>query len=205
MSEIRLTVYGNPVAKQRARTVRCGSFMRSYTPKETVEAEASIREHAMHMVRTGEARKLNGAIEAELVFYRAVQGSCSRKEREHKLAGLLRPVGAPDWDNLGKLACDALNGVLYGDDSQITDVVVRKRYCTTPRTEIVLREVRVEMELPGTRTFAGSALTIDRRGDHGGHGDCARPRHTGSPTAAETLPGQGEDRGAPPLTCRGRH
>jgi Holliday junction resolvase RusA-like endonuclease len=40
--------------------------------------------------------------------------------------------------------------VLYGDDSQITDVVVRKRYCTTPRTEIVLREVRVEAELPLT-------------------------------------------------------
>lgn len=152
MSEIRLVVFGNPVAKQRARVVKVGSFVRSYTPKQTVEGEASIREVAQQMLRDGTARKLEGAIEAELVFYRAVQASCSRKERERKLAGVLRPVGAPDWDNLGKLACDALNGVLYGDDSQITDVVVRKRYCTTPRTEIVLREVRVgQQELHNPR------------------------------------------------------
>jgi Holliday junction resolvase RusA-like endonuclease len=141
MSEVRLIVYGNPVAKQRARHRRRGAFMQSYTPEETVEGEASIREVAQQMLRAGMAKKLEGAIEAELVFYRAVQNKCSRKDRALKLAGILRPVGAPDWDNLGKLACDALNGVLYGDDCQITDVLVRKRYCVTPRTEIVLREV----------------------------------------------------------------
>lgn len=150
MSEVRFTVYGNPVAKQRARVVRRGSFVSSYTPKETLEGEASIREVAQALLREGKARRLEGAIEADLAFYREPQRSCSHKDRERKLAGILRPVGAPDWDNLAKLACDALNGVLYGDDSQITDVVVRKRYCTTPRTEIVLREVRVEQELPLT-------------------------------------------------------
>lgn len=28
-------------------------------------------------------------------------------------------LGKPDWDNLGKLACDALNGIAFKDDSQV--------------------------------------------------------------------------------------
>jgi Holliday junction resolvase RusA-like endonuclease len=28
----------------------------------------------------------------------------------------------PDWDNLGKLVCDALNGVAWHDDAQVTEL-----------------------------------------------------------------------------------
>jgi len=35
--------------------------------------------------------------------------------------------GALDVDNMPKPILDALNGLVYGDDSQITDLVCRKR------------------------------------------------------------------------------
>ena len=46
----------------------------------------------------------------------------------------------PDLDNLAKAAADALNGLAYRDDSCITDLVVRKRYGTEPRLEVVIRD-----------------------------------------------------------------
>lgn len=48
--------------------------------------------------------------------------------------------GKPDWDNLGKLACDALNGIAFKDDSQVDTGAVTKRprspYGTQPRIDI---------------------------------------------------------------------
>ena len=38
----------------------------------------------------------------------------------------------PDWDNIGKIVCDALNGSAYKDDAAITDATVCKRYGTRP-------------------------------------------------------------------------
>lgn len=52
-------------------------------------------------------------------------------------------VTTPDWDNLGKIVSDALNGVAYADDRQIADGRVIKRYCVageTPHIYIILGE-----------------------------------------------------------------
>ncbi len=35
--------------------------------------------------------------------------------------------GAPDVDNIPKLILDALKGLVYSDDSQVTDMLCRKR------------------------------------------------------------------------------
>jgi Holliday junction resolvase RusA-like endonuclease len=48
---------------------------------------------------------------------------------------------APDWDNLGKLVSDALNGLAYRDDRQVFHADVTKYYDTTPRVEIYAREL----------------------------------------------------------------
>lgn len=51
-------------------------------------------------------------------------------------------LGKPDWDNLGKLACDALNGIAFKDDSQVDMGAVTKRprspYGTKPRIDIYI-------------------------------------------------------------------
>ncbi len=44
-----------------------------------------------------------------------------------------------DWDNWHKLTMDALTGIVWEDDSQITDVIVRKKIDKdNPRIEIII-------------------------------------------------------------------
>lgn len=38
------------------------------------------------------------------------------------------PCKKPDADNIAKVICDALNKVAYGDDTQICELEVHKRY-----------------------------------------------------------------------------
>ena len=48
----------------------------------------------------------------------------------------------PDWDNIGKLVSDALNGIVWRDDRQIVSGWVQKFYCEksgTPRLEISIK------------------------------------------------------------------
>jgi crossover junction endodeoxyribonuclease RusA len=54
-----------------------------------------------------------------------------------------RPAGrVGDADKIARAACDALTGVLFHDDSQVTDLVVRKRYAGLGEPERVDVEVR---------------------------------------------------------------
>lgn len=48
------------------------------------------------------------------------------------------PAAEADWDNLGKLPSDALEGVLWRDDRQIVDGRTIKRYAQ-PQEQVVVR------------------------------------------------------------------
>lgn len=54
----------------------------------------------------------------------------SFKDKDKKLAevGIIRPAKKPDWDNISKNICDALNGIAYPDDKAIVDGSVHKYY-----------------------------------------------------------------------------
>ena len=57
---------------------------------------------------------------------------------------LIRPIRKPDWDNVGKIICDALNGIAYRDDAQIVDALVRKFYSDTPRVIVEISDIPYE-------------------------------------------------------------
>jgi Holliday junction resolvase RusA-like endonuclease len=49
---------------------------------------------------------------------------------------------AADWDNFHKLSCDALSGIAYQDDSQITRATVALAYDKArPRIELSISEL----------------------------------------------------------------
>ncbi len=74
----------------------------------------------------------------KVTAYMPIPKSASKKRHELMLSGAIRPTVKPDWDNIGKLVADALNGVAYDDDKCIVDAQVRKFYSETPRTVVVL-------------------------------------------------------------------
>ena len=56
------------------------------------------------------------------------------------MEGLIRPHKKPDVDNIAKVVLDALNGLVYTDDKQVTDLRVRKRYDTVERIEVIIQD-----------------------------------------------------------------
>ena len=134
MIEISFTVPGKPMGKQRARTLKTG---RSYTPQETVNYETLVKQIYIMQHFAGQ---LEGPIEGEITAYYPIPQSAGKKKREQMLAGAIRPTIKPDWDNVGKIVCDSLNGLAYRDDAYIVECVVRKFYSDAPRVEVRLRE-----------------------------------------------------------------
>jgi Holliday junction resolvase RusA-like endonuclease len=57
------------------------------------------------------------------------------------LSGFLRPTSRPDTDNYIKSVQDALNGIVWKDDSQVVALIADKWYSDKPRIEIDVREV----------------------------------------------------------------
>lgn len=129
---MKFTVYMEPIAKARARTVVHGGKVQSYTPTSTKAAEWAIRGAFM---KATEGRPFY--IEAEPVmlsvtFYLRRPKSLPKRKQI--------PTTRPDIDNLYKLVADALNAYAYYDDSQISTAIIQKRYGNPPRVGIEVME-----------------------------------------------------------------
>ena len=83
-------------------------------------------------------------LDMRIKAYYSVPKSDSKKKREKKLAGEIRPTKKPDMDNVIKIIADALNNVAYHDDTQIVDCQVRKFYSENPRVEVTIKVVEGE-------------------------------------------------------------
>jgi Holliday junction resolvase RusA-like endonuclease len=126
----RIVVPGVMRGKQRPRATRQG---RVYTPAQTVTAEAFVRACAVQQV--GQPCII-GPVSLGMLIEVAVPQSWPKKKQAAALGGTVSPTGKPDLDNSLKLCCDALNGVMWLDDSQVVEAIVRKRYGEKPQTTL---------------------------------------------------------------------
>jgi len=140
MKSINATILVEPTPKGRARmSVRNGHAM-VYTPQKTVTAEnliiASIRSEVASQVGSNGVLFTEGtAVRLEATFYRLRPKSLPKR--------VTMPTSKPDCDNYGKLLLDALNHFVFHDDSQVTSLVLRKRFVEPgqqPRIELKVKE-----------------------------------------------------------------
>lgn len=129
---ISITVPGEPVAKARPRFTKNGHV---YTPKKTAVYEQVIGLHARAAMKGHKI--LTGPIRLSVTAYMPIPQSWSLKQKTKAMSGALRHTKRPDLSNIIKSVEDALNGIVYADDSQIDDSHIVKRY-GIPRTEIVV-------------------------------------------------------------------
>lgn len=130
---IHFTIPGPPVGKARPKVVRARNGMSmTYTPDKTVAYEELVRLRFNESLQGHPFEPLEGALRIKIFAGYPIPKSTSKKHRAAMLAGTELPTKKPDWDNIGKIICDALNGVAYGDDAQITDPSMRKRYIDGP-------------------------------------------------------------------------
>lgn len=82
-----------------------------------------------------------GAIRATINNYFPVPKSASKRAQTAMLEGKIHHTKKSDCDNLAKSVLDALNGIAYHDDSQVSELHVTKGYAETPRVEVTLEEI----------------------------------------------------------------
>lgn len=137
MSDFRpvvFTVPGEPQGKGRPRIGRVGKRARMFTPAKTVAYEGLVALAAQEAMQGREM--ITGPVLLEMRMLHPVPMSWSKKKRTAALAGEVLPTVKCDADNCLKAVCDALNGVLWRDDTQVVNVALAKRYDEMPRVEV---------------------------------------------------------------------
>lgn len=124
MSEpVTIVVRGAPVGKGRPRFTRKGH---AYTPDKTRGYEREVA--LMAKIEMGSRKPITGPVAMSFRAVFPIPVSWSKKKQTDALLGVIRPTGKPDADNLIKAVADSLNGIVYADDSQITEITGSKRY-----------------------------------------------------------------------------
>ena len=144
MNEIKLVIYGEPIAQGRPRFTTVNGFARAYDPAKSRNFKQWVRLCAIQ-----EVKKLDGfkpfekACVVDVTFFRHIPSSWSKKKRMEADGGIIRPITRPDCGNYEKGFYDALTGIIWVDDSIITDKHVRKRYTADlARIELTVTEVQ---------------------------------------------------------------
>lgn len=137
------TVPGQPQGKGRPRIAIHGGRAHGYTPSKTVSYEALIM--GSYLTAYANAEPFRNAVELKIRAVYGIPKSWPLKRKQEALAELIPVTVKPDFDNVLKVVADALNGVAYNDDKQITFAQVEKVYGITPHLEIELQE----FERPG--------------------------------------------------------
>lgn len=135
MQEINFTIHAEPYGKGRPRFTKAGH---TYTPKKTRDYEKLVQRE---FISQAGAKKLSGAVAAEIIAVFKIPKSDSKAARAAKLSGEILPTKKPDCDNIAKTVLDALNGLAYDDDSRIISLQVHKRYDETGKVIVNLSQI----------------------------------------------------------------
>lgn len=124
-------IHQKPIAQKQTRLGKRGCFNPSHADQEMLRWQ--IKPHAPKV-------PLEGAIYLEMTFYMPIPKG-SKIQMRMMANGTVLPIKRPDIDNLAYLLTNAMKGIMYEDDSQIVDLVLRKRYGEDPKTVVKVVEL----------------------------------------------------------------
>lgn len=135
---IIITLHGEPEGRKQpvagiARPKGKKPFVVFYPAPETKAYQKALAMQAK--VVMGSRPLLSGAVAVAITAVFPVPSSWSRRDRDAALAGIIRPTGKPDWDNVGK-QLDAFKNVVWEDDAIVVDCRVIKVYGEEPMLRI---------------------------------------------------------------------
>jgi Holliday junction resolvase RusA-like endonuclease len=131
-------VEGNPIGKGRPKFARRGNFVSTYTPTKTRDYETVIKEAAKKAMGSNEL--LETPVTVAIYITVPIPQSYSKKRSEACLNGSEKPIKKPDIDNIAKCFLDAMNDIVYKDDTQVLTLHITKVYGTVGMVEVMVRE-----------------------------------------------------------------
>jgi len=139
---MKIVIPGIPQAKQSARFRNVKSktgkkdFIMSYQKKSVVDNASNIGKVALSQLPLGFV-PYDCAITAKVIFVFPPLSSWNKTTKIKFESGeKIYKTSKPDGDNLQKAIFDGLNGIVYVDDSRISETIVQKIYGKEPRTEL---------------------------------------------------------------------
>ena len=135
MTEFQFTIMGKPVAWQRTGMNSAGKGPAIiYTKAKSRAYQSLIREAAQTVWKTGPS---------EVAFALSVELSVKRPKNHFTKKGLkadapVRCMRKPDLDNIAKQVGDALNGVVWHDDSQVIEMRSRRLWDDADSLSVVI-------------------------------------------------------------------
>lgn len=134
MQELVFSMTGAPRGQGRPRAAARGGFARVYKDPKSRKYEASVEALAGRAMRGHPP--FTGALSVSLRFRMPIPKSATKAARAAMAAGEVAHVGKPDIDNLQKAIFDGMNGVVFGDDAQVTRAFCTKIYSDTPGVDV---------------------------------------------------------------------
>lgn len=150
---VSFTVAGLPRGWQRAgaRIIPARgnrpAFAQIYTPPETRRFELAVARYAM--VEMKGMAPFTNPVRISILIGLPIAPSLPKYRQRAIRRGHLACTNKPDEDNVAKAIKDAMNKVVYADDSQIVISTVIKDFTDTPRVSIRVTEL-VEPEISRT-------------------------------------------------------
>lgn len=142
---ISFIVPGTPVGKGRPKFARRGAFVSAYTPEKTANYENLVKVVAAQAMAGRQI--IEGNVSVSLAIQVQVPDSWSKKKRAEALSGAIAPTSKPDLDNIIKGIFDAMNGVVFKDDKQVSFVTALKIYSQTPCVHVCVYQKAKRAEL----------------------------------------------------------
>lgn len=124
---MKFEVIGKPQGKGRPRFSSRGNFVKTYTPQKTANYENWIKTCFLNQCKNFDS-SYDGAVKVKIEAIYSVPKSYSKKKRAELLDFQMPYLHKPDVDNIAKCVCDALNGIAYKDDSQVSLLFIDKKY-----------------------------------------------------------------------------
>lgn len=134
--EINISIKGMPEAKQSARFTKSGI---AFQPKKVVNYKDNLRYQIIAQLPKGFV-PFSNPVE---IIYQFIFPFLSTHSRKKRSAGKLFKATKPDLDNLQKSTNDAMNNVVFYDDSQICSASIEKFYGEVPGINISIRSVEL--------------------------------------------------------------
>lgn len=151
---MKIVIYGDPIAKARARYSKRGKHVITYdSQKHLKNAVRSQFLDALSALVNSDDKSImldackiacSNSFEVNFTFYLPIPKSDPTSLRHDKLWGFEHPTCKPDCDNLEKFYLDCANGIFWNDDSMVVQMSSKKLFSSKPRTEI---EIMAKKEL----------------------------------------------------------
>jgi Holliday junction resolvase RusA-like endonuclease len=136
---VTFTIDGPPHGKGRPRFRRFGNFVSTYTDAKTKSYETLVKEAATKAM--GSSPPLDGPVRLDCIVRLPVPKSYPKKRSEACLNGSEWPTKKPDWDNVAKSVADAMNDIVFVDDTQIVIARIVKIYAAEAGVDVKVTEV----------------------------------------------------------------